>query len=85
MARNFDVLSDDYIDDQQLTWLELHILGASYLEEGLSCFTEVLIEDDNEIEADAEKQAVSNFEKENKIKKNLRKEQRDARIAKRLC
>ncbi len=54
------------------------------MEEGLSHFTEVLTEDDNEVEATAKEEAVSDSKKEKKIKKNLQKEQRDARIAKRL-
>ncbi len=81
MAKNFDVFSDDHINDQQLARLELHISGVGYLEKGLSRFTEVLIEDNNEVEITAEEEAVSNCEEEKKIKKNLRKEQRDVRIA----
>lgn len=55
------------------------------MEEGLSCFTEILKEDDNEAEAAVEKEAISNSEEEKKIKKNLQKEQKDAWIVKRLC
>ncbi len=68
---NFDIFSNDHIDDQQLAWLELHISGISYLEEGLSRFTEVLTEDDNEFEVAVEEEAVSDSEEKKKIKKNL--------------
>ncbi len=44
------------------------------MEEGLSCFTEVLTEDDNEVEAAAKEEDVSDSKEEKKIKKNLRKE-----------
>lgn len=48
--------------------LELHISAASYLEEGVSCFTLVLTEDNNEDKGDtiAKEPEVSNSKEEKK-------------------
>lgn len=48
MSKIFNDISDDHIDDKELARLKLHILAAGYLEESLSCFTEVLTKNDNE-------------------------------------
>ncbi len=78
LGKNFDDISDNHIDNKELARLEFHILGVGYLEKGLSRFTKISIKDNNVFGADAkELEPISNFEKEKKNKKNLRKEQKD--------
>lgn len=70
MAKNFNDISNNHIDNEKLKWLELHILGVDYLEESLSYYTKILIEDNNKVEADTKKlESISNFKKKKKIKK----------------
>lgn len=72
LAKNFNDISNDQIDDEELVWLEHYILDTGYLEEGLFCFIEISIENDNEIEADTkEQEPISNFKEEKKDKNNL--------------
>lgn len=85
MAKNFNDISDDLIDDGDLLRLDLHISAPGYLEEGGSRFTEVATEDDDEENEDAEEPEVSDSEAEKKKQRTLRKEKRDARAAARLA
>lgn len=48
-------------------------MGANYLKKGLSRFTKISIEDDNEVEMDVEEQAISDFKEEKNIKKIYKK------------
>lgn len=67
MAKIFTNINDAYINNEELARLELYILNISYLEEGLSCFTEVSTEDNNEDETDAkELEPVSDSKEEKK-------------------
>lgn len=67
LAKNFTNINDAYINNEELARLELYILNISYLEEGLSYFTEVSIEDNNEDEKDAkELEPVSDSKEEKK-------------------
>lgn len=75
MAKNFDNLSDNHNDDQQLAWLELHISSTDNLKEKFSRFTEVSTEDNNKFKVDAkELELVSNSKEEKKNIKNLWKD-----------
>ena len=74
MIKNFDDISNNHINDEELAWLEFHILVVGYLKKGLSYFTKISTEDDNKIEVDVkELKRVSDFKKEKKDKKNLLK------------
>lgn len=47
-------------------------MGVGYLEKGLSCFTKVSTDGDNEVEVDAkELEPISDFKEEKINKKNL--------------
>lgn len=59
-------------NDKELAILELYISNTGYLEECLSYFTKVLIEDNNDMETDIEELEISNF-KDEKKKQNLQK------------
>lgn len=47
-------------------------MGVDYLEESLSYYTKILIEDNNKVEADTKKlESISNFKKKKKNKKKI--------------
>lgn len=66
MVKHFKDISNDPINDDDLLRLNLHILILGYIEEGICCFTEIAIKDEDEEEQDKKPQ-VFNFLKE-KIK-----------------
>lgn len=49
LSKNFDTINDDFIAENNLLKLNLHILVLGYLEDRLSCFIKI-IEDENENE-----------------------------------
>lgn len=53
MGKIFNDNSNNHINDEQLVRWELHILAASYLEDGLSYFKVVLTENNDEDEGEA--------------------------------
>ncbi len=77
MAKNFKDISDTPINDTDLSRLDLHILGRSYLKEGISRFTEVTTED--KVQEIAEKPEVSNSQEEKKRRATLQKEKKNTR------
>ncbi len=50
MAKSFDIIDDELIDDAELLWLNLYISVLEYLKEGASHYTELPTEDKNEEE-----------------------------------
>lgn len=71
MAKIFKDINDTFINDANLLKLGLHILGLGYLEERVSRFIEVIMED--EVQEIVEKLEVSNFKEEKKRQVTLRK------------
>ena len=57
-------ISNTFINNTNLLILNLYISGPGYLEEGVSCFTEIIME--NKVQEIAEKPKVSNFKEEKK-------------------
>ena len=72
-------ISDTLIDDAILSRLDLHISEPEYLEEKVSRFTEVIMED-KVLEITKEPE-VSNSEKEKKRQATWQKEKKDAQAA----
>ena len=64
MAKNFENISNIFINDTNLSKLNLHILRLSYLEEDISYFMKEITKD--KVQEIAEKLNVSNFEEEKK-------------------
>lgn len=82
LAKNFKDISDIFINNANLSKLDLYISGAGYLEEGVSCFTEITIK--GKIQEIAEELEISDSKKEKKRQTSLRKEKKDAQAATRL-
>ena len=78
LAKNLDGVSAELIEDEALLRLDMHISANGYLEEGAPRFNEVT-GDKEMIEDGGEAETVSDSEEENKKKRALRKEMRDAR------
>ena len=78
LAKNLDGVSAELIEDEALLRLDMHISATEYLEEGAPRFTKVT-GDEEMIEDGGEAETVSDSEEENKKKRALRKEKRDAR------
>ena len=57
-------ISDTFINDADLSRLDLYISEPDYLEEEVSCFTEVITED--KVQEIAEKPEIFNSEEEKK-------------------
>lgn len=82
MGKIFNDISDAYINDEELAKLEFHISAVGYLEEGLSCITEVLTKENNQNKDKIVKESeVYDSEKE----KKKRKVWREAQVVKQLA
>ena len=64
LAKSYNDISNELIDDTKLLRLNLHILALGYLEEGASHFTKLPTKDKGEEEDDQTEPQVSNLEEE---------------------
>ncbi len=65
MAKSYNDINDELIDNTKLLWLNLYILALEYLKEGVYHFIELPIEDkSDEKNEDNQESQVSNSEKE---------------------
>ena len=75
LAKNVIDISKTFINYANLSRPDVYILGPGYLEEKISCFTEVIIKD--EIQEIAEEPKISNSKEKKKRLATLRKNKRD--------
>ena len=78
--KNLDGVSTEFIKDEALLRLDINIFAIWYLEEGALCFTKITKDNEEMIEDGGEAETVSDSEEENKKKRALGKEKRDARV-----
>lgn len=68
LVKNFDSVRIQLIKDKTLLRLNLHILATRYFEEGTSCFTKVIKNNEKMMENGKKAEIVSNSEKVTKKK-----------------
>lgn len=85
MAKNFNNISDNLIDDNDLLRLDIHILVPGYLKKERPYFTDITTKNNNEENEDAKEPEVSNFEEEKKKQRTLWKKKRDMQATARLA
>ena len=80
LAKSYNDISNELIDNAKLLWLNLYILALKYLEKGASRFTELLIEDEGEEKDDQAELQVFNLKEEKNKQKTIWKEKRKSRV-----
>lgn len=71
LAKNFDIISDDPIAENNLLKLNLYISALGYLEDRPSYFTKVIEDEDKDGEEQDNEPQVSDFEEKKKKKMTL--------------
>lgn len=77
LAKNFEIINDNFIAKNNLLKLNLYILALGYLENRLSYFMEIIKNKNEDKKEQNNELQISYFKKEKKKIKTLQKEKKD--------